>query len=131
MYHRSCEVLAYIIDGVFLLSLITGIVVCNLLIGMNYTYENIESIQRNFALTPIFELSIEEQCAGTKKAAELDIWPGTVQGCQSIKNHLFTKDKLETLDILVILNRRSVTDHKPDNFEECGTGWYVLTFGWR
>ena len=48
-----------------------------------------------------------------------------------IKNHLFTKDKLETLDILVILNRRSVTDHKPDNFEECGTGWCVLTFGWR
>ena len=73
MYHRSCEVLAYIIDGVFLLSLITGIVLCNLLIGMNYTYENIESIQRNFALTPIFDLSIEEQCAGTKKAAELDI----------------------------------------------------------
>ena len=94
MYHRSCEVLAYIIDGVFLLSLITGIVLCNLLIGMNYTYENIESIQRNFALTPIFDLSIEEQCAGTKKAAELDIWPGTVQGCQSIKNHLFTATEI-------------------------------------
>ena len=41
------------------------------------------------------------------------------------------KMKLETLDILVMLNRRSVTDHKPDNFEECGTGWCVLTFGWR
>ena len=39
------------------------------------------------------------------------------------------KMKLETFDILVILNRRSVTDHKPDNFEECGTGWCVLTFG--
>ena len=72
-----------------------------------------------------------------REKEEIDFcdYSGETTGNESIiviiKNHLFTKDKLETLDILVILNRRSVTDHKPDNFEECGTGWCVLTFGWR
>ena len=74
-----------------------------------------------------------------REKEEIDIcdYSGKITGNGSIvviiKNHLFTKNKmkLETLDILVMLNRRSVTDHKPDNFEECGTGWCVLTFGWR
>ena len=84
LFSISCSIVCLILDSILIGSI-------------HFSTKNILDIKDNFDSYPIFDLSVTNNSCKSKSKLIIDIWPGTTQGCDCIRQAGFLPGNYERI----------------------------------